>query len=167
MVNFSKKHFQQFTHHKKILKVTKFQFKINCLSRVLDKNIPLWYIAHPPSPTPVLIGLKCYLIANLILDSVWIVLVFFIVNFVHLELLDTWLWPELSYELGSLWPSILLSGSFLGIGSLAFFETQHGVRSICVVVHDSWIFFKKKFLSQKWENEPKIGILGFIGKFRH
>ena len=38
---FSKKLFQQFIHHKKILKVTKFQFKIICRSMVLDKNIPL------------------------------------------------------------------------------------------------------------------------------
>ena len=41
---FSKKLFQHFIHHKKILKVTKFQFKIICRSRVLHKNIPLWYI---------------------------------------------------------------------------------------------------------------------------
>ena len=40
---FLKKLFQHFIHHKKILKVTKFQFKIFCRSRVLDKNIPLWY----------------------------------------------------------------------------------------------------------------------------
>ena len=36
---FSKKLFQHFIYHKKILKVTKFQFKIVCRSRVLDKNI--------------------------------------------------------------------------------------------------------------------------------
>ena len=41
--------FQHFIHHKKILKVTKFQFKIICCSRVLDKNIPLWFIV-PPTP---------------------------------------------------------------------------------------------------------------------
>ena len=44
---FSKKHFRHFIHHKKILKATKFQFKIICRSRVLDKNIPLWYIVNP------------------------------------------------------------------------------------------------------------------------
>ena len=55
---FLKKLFQHFIHLKKILKVTKFQFKIFCRSRVLDKNIPLWYILHPPlPPPPVLIGL--------------------------------------------------------------------------------------------------------------
>ena len=48
---FSKKLFQHFIHHKKILKVTKFNFKIICRSRVLDKNIPLWYIV-PPLPPP-------------------------------------------------------------------------------------------------------------------
>ena len=42
--SFSKKLFQHFIHHKKALKVTKFQFKIICRSKVLDKNIPLWYI---------------------------------------------------------------------------------------------------------------------------
>ena len=45
---FSKKLFQHFIQHKKILKVTKFQFKIFCRSRVLDKNISLWYIVPPP-----------------------------------------------------------------------------------------------------------------------
>ena len=49
---FSKKFFQHFIHHKKSLKVTKFQFKIICRSRVLDKNIPLWYI-ETPTPPPV------------------------------------------------------------------------------------------------------------------
>ena len=47
---FSKKLFRHFIHHKKILKVTKFQFKIICLSSVLDKNIPLRYIVPPPTP---------------------------------------------------------------------------------------------------------------------
>ena len=41
---FSKKLLQHVIHHKKILKVTKFQFKIICRSTVLDKIIPLWYI---------------------------------------------------------------------------------------------------------------------------
>ena len=47
---FSKKLFQHFIYHKKILKVTKFPFKIVCRSRVLDKNIPLCYILPPPPP---------------------------------------------------------------------------------------------------------------------
>ena len=38
---FSKKLFQLFIHHEKILKVTKFQYKIIGHSRVLNKNIPL------------------------------------------------------------------------------------------------------------------------------
>ena len=49
---FSKKLFRHFIHHKKILKVTKFQFKIICRSRVFNKNIPLWYIVHPPPHPP-------------------------------------------------------------------------------------------------------------------
>ena len=49
---FWKKNFQYYIHHKKILRVTKFQFKIICRSRVLDKNIPLWYILPHPTPPP-------------------------------------------------------------------------------------------------------------------
>ena len=49
---FSKKLFQHLIHHKKRLKVTKFQFKIICRSRVLDKNIPLWYTVPCPPPLP-------------------------------------------------------------------------------------------------------------------
>ena len=47
---FLKKLFQHFIHHKKILKATKFQFKIICRSRVLNKNIPLWSIVLSPPP---------------------------------------------------------------------------------------------------------------------
>ena len=50
---FSKKLFRHFIHHKKILKVTKFQFKIICRSRVLDKNIPVVHCTPLPlRPTP-------------------------------------------------------------------------------------------------------------------
>ena len=51
--------------------------------------------------------------------------------------LDPRLWPEGSYELGSLLPS----GSFLGIGSLVFSETQHDVRGPCLVVRGRVEFF--------------------------
>ena len=57
-----------------------------------------------------------------------------------LYFLDPWLWPEGSYELRSVC-FVLLSRSFLGIGSLVFSETQYGVRGLCVVVHDSARFF--------------------------
>ena len=78
------------------------------------------------------------------------------------------MWPEGSYELESVCPSVLLSGSFLRIGSLVFSETQQGVRGLCVVVHDgAGFFFKNFFLSQNWENGPKIGFLGFIGRFSY
>ena len=57
---FRKKLFQHFIHHKKILKVTKFQFKISVVQElVLNKNIPLRYIVLP---SPVLIGLNMPLI---------------------------------------------------------------------------------------------------------
>ena len=55
---FSKKLFQHFIHHKKISKVTKFQLKITCRSRVLDKNIPLSYIVPLPPYPAVLLGLS-------------------------------------------------------------------------------------------------------------
>ena len=82
-------------------------------------------------------------------------------------MLDPWLWPEGSYELGSVLPS----RSFLAVDSLAFPETQHGVTGPCVVVHESWICKKENLLSQKWgkwaENGPKTGFFGFIEKFSH
>ena len=77
------------------------------------------------------------------------------------SLLDHRLWPEGSYELGSVLPpfcpSVLLSRSFLGIGSLFFSETQHDVRGPCLVVCDCWIFLKKSFCSKNGENGPKTG----------
>ena len=73
------------------------------------------------------------------------------------------LWLEGSYDLGSLRPSVFQPGSFLGIDSLVFFETQHGARSPCCVVRDSQIFWKK----ENEENGPKIGFFEFIGKFSH
>ena len=46
-------------------------------------------------------------------------------------------------------PSVLPSGSFRGIGSLVFPETQH-VRGPCSVVrYRAGFFFKKTLLSQK------------------
>ena len=59
-------------------------------------------------------------------------------------LLDPRPWPEGSYELGclSFRPSALPSGSFLGIGSLVFSETRHGVRGLCgAVLHRARFFF--------------------------
>ena len=50
---FSKKLYKHFINHIKILKVTKFQFKIVCRSKVIDKSIPLWYnvpLPQPPNP---------------------------------------------------------------------------------------------------------------------
>ena len=69
--------------------------------------------------------------------------------------------------LPSFHPSVFLSGSFLGIGSLVFSETQHGVRGLCVVVRDRTGFKKTFFCLKNGENGPKIGFLGFIGKFSH
>ena len=50
--------------------------------------------------------------------------------------------------------SVLLSGGFLGIGSLVFSGTQYGVRSPCGVVHDKAWFYENNILS------PKMGKIG-------
>ena len=82
-------------------------------------------------------------------------------------LLDLQLWLEGSYELGcvhpsiflsfyrlSFCPSVILSESFLRIGSLVFSETQHVVRGACGVVHGRAGFFLKIFFT------PKMGKMG-------
>ena len=51
-------------------------------------------------------------------------------------------------------PSVFPSGSFLGIGSLVFSETQHGVRGPCLVVRDRARFFRKNLFA------PKMGKMG-------
>ena len=73
--------------------------------------------------------------------------------------LDPQLRPKRSYELGSVRPSIipsfcpllLLSGGFLGIGSLFFSEIQHGVRGPCGIVFGSARFFEKIIFPQKMD----------------
>ena len=59
----------------------------------------------------------------------------------------------MDYELASVrpyfCPSVLPSGSFLGIGSLFFSETQHGIREPCVVRDRDGFFEKKIFLPPK------------------
>ena len=46
--------------------------------------------------------------------------------------------------------SVLLFRSFLGIGSLVFSGTPHGVRGPCGVVYDKAKFFEKNVLPPKW-----------------
>ena len=72
----------------------------------------------------------------------WDVLNFVLVNYTNASQLtflsfDPWMWPDGSYELRL---SVLASGNCLGIGSLVFSGTQHGVRGPCGVVYDSYIF---------------------------
>ena len=69
-------------------------------------------------------------------------------------LLDLLLWPEGFYELGSVRPSVLSYESFLGIGSLVFSETHHGVRHPCFVVRDRTGFFGENLF------DPKMGKMG-------
>ena len=83
-----------------------------------------------------------------------LVVEYMIGNFQGSSLLDPGPWPEGSYELGSVCPSVLLSRSFLWIGSLVFSETQHGVRGPCLVVHDRAGFFLKNLFA------PKMGKTG-------
>ena len=50
---------------------------------------------------------------------------------------------------------VLPPGSFLGIGSVVFSETQHELRGPYLVLLDNFL------------NGPKMGFLKFIGKFSH
>ena len=43
----------------------------------------------------------------------------------------------------SVLPSVLSSGSFIGIGLLDFFETQHGLQGPCEIVSDRAGYFRK------------------------
>ena len=97
----------------------------------------------------------------------------FIIFFV--DVIGPQLWPEGSYELGSVFlsfhPSVLPFGGFLEIGSLVFSETQHAVRGPYLVVCDRVGFFLKNIfapkmgkMGQKW---AKTGFFEFIGKLSH
>ena len=86
--------------------------------------------------------------------------------FKHLyALLDPRPWTKGSYELGSVRLSILPSENFLGIGSLVFSETHHGVRDPCGVRNRA-AFFEKKNLTPKWGKWSKFcpdnGFLNFL-----
>ena len=62
------------------------------------------------------------------------------------KFLDSRPWPEGFYEIESVLPSVrpsVLSGSFLGIGSLVFSETWYGVRGPYGDVWQISIFFEK------------------------
>ena len=61
-------------------------------------------------------------------------------------LLDPRWWPKGSYE--KCLP-ILLPGRSLGIGSLVFSETQHGIRGSCGVVYDRDGFFDNNIFAPK------------------
>ena len=90
-----------------------------------------------------------------VLLLVFLLLVFFPI----LSFLDPQLWAEGYYELGSVClSSVLLSWSFLGIGSLVFSESQYGVRGLYGVVRNSQIFLKK-FLSPKWSKSRVLNLL--------
>ena len=52
--------------------------------------------------------------------------------------------------------SVLPYGSFLGIGSIVFSVTQHGVRGPYGVLHNRQVFRKKYFFPQNGENDRKM-----------
>ena len=78
-------------------------------------------------------------------------------------------YPEGSYEIGSVCPSILPSvRCFLGVGPLGFSKFWNGTRNPCQVVHDTAGFFGKTFfVPQNWGNGSKIGFFEFKIKFGH
>ena len=61
---------------------------------------------------------------------------------------------------------VLLSGGFLGIGSLVFSGTQHAVRGPCGVVHDKSNFMRIIFFPQNGENRPSLRFFKRIGKLK-
>ena len=74
-------------------------------------------------------------------------------------------WPEESCELEPVLLSVLVSGSFLGIGSLVFSETLYGIRGPYGDVLNRARFFLEKSPfgknDQKWR---KNGVLGLFRK---
>ena len=88
-----------------------------------------------------------------------------------LLLWDAWTWPEGSYEIGSVLPSIHLPivcpsfplpVSFLGIDSLIFSET-YGLRCSYIVICDrAGFFWKKKNDAKNGQKGPQK--LHFLGK---
>ena len=77
-------------------------------------------------------------------------------------LLNSQLWQEGSYEL---WSSLLSSvcpfDSFLGIGSLVFSETLHGIRGPCGDVNAGARYFWKIPIIKMTENRKKWQETGF------
>ena len=79
------------------------------------------------------------------------------------EFLDPRLWPEGSYELGSVRPSILPSFCLKVFLGLAHFH--HGVRGPCAAVRDRARFFeekKKKIAPKMGKMEQKQGFLSLL-----
>ena len=72
--------------------------------------------------------------------------------------LDTQLWPEGFYELGSVHLSFCPE-VFLGLTHKFFSGTQYGVRGPCGLAYDR--------VGLSGGNVPKIGFFEFIGKFSY
>ena len=97
----------------------------------------------------------------------WVIFCFSVVNVTYLEPRP---WPEGSYELGSVLLPVLLSGSFLGIGSLVYSETLYGVRGPYGDVRDKARPFCKILpakMTKNYQKWSKIEFLDFLGKSIH
>ena len=105
------------------------------------------------------------------LDCHW-TLYLWLLSFILLQLylLDLQQYPQESYQIESLRPSVLLFvGCFLGIKSLGFSAVWHGVRNLYQVVRGIVRIFGKTFLPLKLgkctKNRLKMGFCEFKEKF--
>ena len=75
---------------------------------------------------------------------------------------------ERSYNIGSVHPSFCLPVSFLGIGSLVFSETWHGVSSLYIIECGRAGFLEKICIGRKWpkmiKKWPKSRVFGIFKK---
>ena len=85
-------------------------------------------------------------------------------SFAEERLLYSWPRPKESYKIGSVCTSFRLSVSFLGIGSLAFPETQHNIRGSYIAMCDSWIFWKKSASGKNGQKWPQKMVSGLFKK---
>ena len=88
--------------------------------------------------------------------------------------LNPWLWPEGSYEVGSVClsfhPSFSLSISFLRRGSLVFLKLSMVLGAHIKLCVTEWEFFEKIPIRQKWpkmvKNGPKNSVWGLFKKIK-
>ena len=79
-----------------------------------------------------------------------------------MKFLDLWQRPEKSYEIGSVHPSVLPSGHFLGIVSLIFSKFGHSARNPYKVVCDRTRFSVKNVFAPKIGKMVKMGVVSLV-----